>query len=169
MNLCTLPVKGGFAGEVNYLKAEELFREAFIAQPSYERAYRQFAVLLVEKYRWRELAATARERLDVTPWDSWAGSARYTVTMVLQRDHSTLGRIGVQITGAFARSVGVQRGEDRVTMQFERTVAHAPMLVDNVALSLGDTPPGAYRLTLIVADRGSGRTTTRSIPLVIRP
>jgi GWxTD domain-containing protein len=61
-----------FAGEADYIEAEALFREAFDAQPSFERAYRQLAMLLVERNRWRELQVTARTRIAAAPWDAWA-------------------------------------------------------------------------------------------------
>lgn len=41
----------GFIGEMDYVKAETLFREAFFADPAFERGYRQFAMLLVDRHR----------------------------------------------------------------------------------------------------------------------
>jgi len=66
------PLPFDVSGEADYLKAEELFKEAFHAQPSLERAYRQLAMLFVERNRWTELIDLARARIQAAPWDAWA-------------------------------------------------------------------------------------------------
>ena len=60
-----------FLRESDYLRAEEFFREAYAADPTYRRAYSQLAMLYGERMRWRELAHLAREQLRRTPQDGW--------------------------------------------------------------------------------------------------
>jgi hypothetical protein len=96
-----------------------------------------------------------------------SGSARYDVAVTLQRQRSTAGRVAADIVSALASAVGVDRRDDRVTVRFERSAPHSAALVDRVTIALGDTPPGTYAVTLTVTDRASGRTTSRTTPLVI--
>jgi hypothetical protein len=95
-------------------------------------------------------------------------SAQYTVTVVLERPQSAAGRIAARITGPVARLVGVDQTNDRVAMHFDRTVPHSATILDNVALSLGQTPRGSYRLTVEVTDRVSGKITSRTSTLVVQ-
>ena len=55
-----------------------------------------------------------------------------------------------------------------VVIEYDRTARYAAAIVDNVTLSLGETPPGAYTLSVTVTDRVSGRSTTRTGGIVIR-
>src|SRR6185436_20675959 len=56
-------------------EAETLFREACDANPGSERAFRQLAMVLAEKDRWRELELAARNRVVRIPWDPWGWMA----------------------------------------------------------------------------------------------
>jgi hypothetical protein len=47
-------------------------------------------------------------------------------------------------------------------------VPHAPVLVDNVSLSLVDTPPGVYRLTVLITDLTNDSRFARTVTLTIR-
>ena len=94
-------------------------------------------------------------------------SAEYEVSLTLQRERSGAGRIVAEIIGALASAVSIDRRDDRMTWQFDRTVPHAAAFVDRVDLAFGATPPGQYRLEVRVTDRVSGRTTTRATGLTI--
>ena len=72
LNAATAAQSGAFGGEVEYLLAEMLFREAFEAVPGYLRTYRAYATLFAERNRWGELAALARERLRTVRDDGWS-------------------------------------------------------------------------------------------------
>src|SRR6185503_6974807 len=88
-------------------------------------------------------------------FSSDSGTARYNIRIVIERDRSSPGGIVANIVRGLAGAVGVNREDNKLEMSFDRTVAHAPVLVDNVAIDLGDTPNGRYRLTVTVTDKGS--------------
>ena len=60
-----------FLNELDYIRAEDFFKEAYAADPTYQRAYSQLAMLLGERMRWRELADLARTQLRRAPRDGW--------------------------------------------------------------------------------------------------
>lgn len=68
----TMPIDADANGNADYQKSEELFREAYRADPTSPRAFRQVAMVLVEKNRWNDLKLFARERVNRMPWDGWA-------------------------------------------------------------------------------------------------
>jgi hypothetical protein len=91
-----------------------------------------------------------------------AGSAKYTVTVTLLREvnpRSVAGRVVATIIG---RVAGIKRTNDQVEFTFERTVPSAPTIVDNIALSLGKSPPGSYLVSLKVFDQVTGTSLGRS-------
>jgi hypothetical protein len=94
-------------------------------------------------------------------------AAQYEVTLTLQRERSAAGRIVAEIVGALAAAVSIDRRDDRLTMRFDRTMAHAAAFVDRVDLALGATPPGQYRLEVSVTDRVTGRTARRATGITI--
>jgi hypothetical protein len=96
------------------------------------------------------------------------GAAQYTITITLQRERSTAGRIAARIVGTVGGVVGIDRTDDRITMRFDRTVAHAPILVDNIVVALGETPPGSYLLSVQINDRSGNAVTARTTRLVIQ-
>ena len=128
--------------------------------------------------RWNELAMTplvgvARSgaQLDLI-WENYElgareSSARYTVTVALERERSAAGRIAARIVGVVGGRVGVDQTNDRMAIHFERSAAYSPAILDMVTLSLGQTPRGSYRLTVEVADNVTGRVTSRTSRLVI--
>ena len=61
-----------FSGEADYLRAEELFREALELDPNNSTALKHSFMVLAETSRWPELRAAARSRLTTAPWDPWA-------------------------------------------------------------------------------------------------
>jgi GWxTD domain-containing protein len=95
-------------------------------------------------------------------------SAQYTVNVVLDREQSAAGRIAARIVGSVASRMGVEATENRVSMRFDRNVPHAATMLDNIALSLGQTPRGSYRLTVEVTDQVTGKVTARSLRLIIQ-
>jgi GWxTD domain-containing protein len=96
------------------------------------------------------------------------GTARYNIRIVIERDRSSPGGIVANIVRGLAGAVGVNREENKLEMSFDRTVAHAPVLVDNLAIDLGETPNGRYRLSVTVTDKGSGRSFTRATTFSIQ-
>lgn len=93
--------------------------------------------------------------------------AQYEVTVSIDRASASRGKIGAQIMGLVSGTIGIKQTDDRLEMKFDRTVPYAATVADNVALSLGATPPGTYILTLRVSDRVSGRATSRFFSLSI--
>jgi GWxTD domain-containing protein len=86
------------------------------------------------------------------------GNAQYTVRIVLEKAQKSLaGRIVAQIGGL----VGAQRGDDRVTLAFDRTGPARPVTVEHIALSLREAPAGGYSLTVEITDKVSGATAMR--------
>lgn len=96
------------------------------------------------------------------------GSARYDVVITVKRDLTPTvpGRgataapprrnIGAGIIGSIAPTVRTTRTVDQVEFTFGRTVPHAPVIVENIAMNLGDSPPGNYFITMRIADRVTG-------------
>jgi hypothetical protein len=97
------------------------------------------------------------------------GSARYDVTVTIQREYALLvNRIRARIVSGAATLLGIDRVEGRVVIRFEREVAHAPVLLDHVVLSMDGVPAGDYQLTVNVRDRVSGRTASRVTHVFVR-
>ena len=95
------------------------------------------------------------------------GQASYSVTLTIEPQRGFTGRVLAEVIGALASAVGVNRREDRVTFTWERNAPHNGIMVDNIALSLGETPPGDYRVTLDVTDGATGRKVSRTTLLSI--
>jgi GWxTD domain-containing protein len=130
-------------------------------------------------HRWNELAAVPlagsvqRNRSIDLVWETYElaesdGQARYDITIALDRRRAAAGRIAVTIAGALGRAVGREQTADRLTLRFERVIAHSDTVLDDVTLELGATPPGTYRLTVAVTDRFSGRNAARTTTLVVQ-
>lgn len=106
-------------------------------------------------------------------WESYElanidGSAQYTVHINLERQRAGLGRIAARIIGAVGSAVGIDRTDDRVDIHYERSAPYAPVLVDQLGLSLAGTPAGQYRLTVAITDRATNRTTSRTTVVTIK-
>jgi GWxTD domain-containing protein len=118
------------------------------------------------------LAPVPRNETMTLVWENYDfaqsdGSARYDVSITLRRMTAGTGVVGARVLGSLARSVGVARAADHVTLQFERSVPYSPVMVDNIALSLEPTPPGLYEVTVAITDKVSGARTTRTTSLVV--
>ncbi len=127
--------------------------------------------------RWHELAilpapdTLQRARGIALAWEVYGlsardGTQRYSVRLILEKaSKSVAGRIVAQIGGL----VGVQRGNDRVTLSYERDAAARDVSVEQVALSLREAPTGRYTLTVEITDTATGARASRRTPLLIAP
>jgi GWxTD domain-containing protein len=93
------------------------------------------------------------------------GASAYRVTITIARERSRVGRIAAQLIGALAGKRDASL--DRVQMQVDRSVASAPILADQITMSLGATPSGSYMLTLEIMDLVSGKSVERNVRVVI--
>jgi GWxTD domain-containing protein len=84
---------GGFRGEADYKHAEDYFREAYEAAPSFTRAYRQLAMLFADRHRWTELGSLARARIAQEPRDAWAFMTAGLAA--LRSGHTKAGRLAL--------------------------------------------------------------------------
>jgi GWxTD domain-containing protein len=64
--------EAGFAGEADFIRAEQYFREAYNVMPFKLRTFRHLAMLLAERERWTELRTLARDQLNKDLTNSWA-------------------------------------------------------------------------------------------------
>jgi GWxTD domain-containing protein len=96
------------------------------------------------------------------------GMAQYDVVILLTRERSAVGRIAAQVVGGLASAARVDRRGDEVAISFERSMAHAPAFADHISVSLQDTPPGKYQVTVQVTDRVSKQMVSRSRNFVIQ-
>jgi hypothetical protein len=94
--------------------------------------------------------------------------AMYHVAITLQRDRAKGGRMGMRIVNGIASVTQSMETPNTVMIEYDRTARYAPVIVDNVTLSLGATPPGGYTLSVTVTDKVSGRSTTRIGGITIR-
>jgi hypothetical protein len=127
--------------------------------------------------RWHELAilpapdSLSRARGIALAWEVYGlsakdGTQRYSVRLVLEKaSKSVAGRIVAQIGGL----VGVQRGNDRVTLTYERDAAARDVTVEHVSLSLREAPAGRYTLSVEITDETTGAKIARRTPLLIAP
>jgi hypothetical protein len=125
--------------------------------------------------RWNELdiqpiTGTIAERGQLTlVWenydfgrDSLSGVSRYSVTVTIQQARSQGGRVAARILGGIAGVIGLDRTDDRMSIRFDREVAHAPAFADHIGISLEDSPPGDYSLSISITDLITGRTLVRT-------
>jgi hypothetical protein len=134
--------------------------------------------------RWTDLAIaplagpTPRGSTISLVWEMYdpgndAGRMRYDVAISIRRPTTRSAtraapeRIAASIVSGIAGAIGVSRGDDHVEFRFERNLPFHATSVDNIGVSLGNTPPGTYLLTLQVVDRVSGQVTGRSQELTI--
>ena len=94
-----------FSGEAEYLRAEELFREALRLNPNNSTALKHYFMVLAETARWAELRASAQSRLGAAPWDPWAW-------LGLGLANHRLGRVA-DATMAFDSAMTYLTAEDR--------------------------------------------------------
>lgn len=75
INRITKRPEAGFAGEADFIRAEQYFREAYNAMPFKLRTFRHLAMLFAERERWTELRTLARDQLNKDLTNSWAWMA----------------------------------------------------------------------------------------------
>ncbi len=131
--------------------------------------------------RWTDLAITANtgsftsrapigmvwELYDLAPRD---GQNRYRMAVTVERV-SKGGIVGLaaQLFDGIGRSIGrEQRGRDKLTISFDRTVAAANTLVEYLSLDLADSPAGEYRLRVEITDLVTQKLTSRQTEFSIR-
>jgi hypothetical protein len=93
--------------------------------------------------------------------------AEYHVTMTLAREEIFGGKISFDIIDGITSVVRRSSKTNQIALDYDRLVPYAATIVDNLTLSFGNTPEGAYNLTVAVTDKVSGRTTARSTRVVI--
>jgi GWxTD domain-containing protein len=96
------------------------------------------------------------------------GQALYQIGIILQRDRSGAGRLAAKLIGNISGAVGVDRSDDRMVIRFDRSMRYASAIADYVSVSLEDTPPGSYHLTLEITDKVTKRVYTRTTSFVIQ-
>jgi hypothetical protein len=119
------------------------------------------------------LAPIARNGVVALIWEAYDfgardGQSQFEVSLTVERQRTAAGRITTEVIGALASLVGVQRGDDRVTHTWTRTVPHTPVFVDHVSVALRDTPAGTYVVTVQITDSVSGRKTSRASVITVR-
>jgi GWxTD domain-containing protein len=67
----TMPLPPDLTGDSYFESASRLFREAYDAQPTHAKAFRDVAMCMAEKRRWKELEEFASNHLKNIPWDAW--------------------------------------------------------------------------------------------------
>lgn len=97
-----------------------------------------------------------------------SAAAEYNIAVTIQRERSGAGRVAARVVSRITGAVGVQSGDDRMAVRFDRTMPHAPAIADFITLELGETPAGSYRLTLEITDLVSGRTATRTTRFIVK-
>lgn len=99
------------------------------------------------------------------------GNGRMRVELAVRLSEINRGQqLTARILGGLFDAVGVSgKGDDRVSLRFERTLAldAADRVPNYLALGLGDAPAGTYSVELTVTDLVSGRATSRERTITI--
>jgi GWxTD domain-containing protein len=104
------------------------------------------------------------EAYGLSPDSLRAGRMRVDIGLRLQEVERAR-EFTARILGGIADAVGLsEKGDDRVSLRFERTVAldSSDRVPNYLALALGDAPAGTYQLELTVTDLTTGKSTTRT-------
>jgi GWxTD domain-containing protein len=128
--------------------------------------------------RWQDarvtplIGALSGQRTIALLWESYelaseAGTARFEVQVQLRRVRGSADRIVARVIGALAAVAGVDRNADGVAIRYSRATAVAPVIVEQLTLDLGDTPPGEYTVRVEVRDSVSGRVFSRATRLLV--
>lgn len=130
--------------------------------------------------RWTDLliepsAGVARRGQEIgVAWETYAlaeerGLARYRVELVLTVvEVARASDFLTRITGGIADAIGLSaKGQERVSLSFERTRPATPTALDYLTLDLGDAPPGRYRLTVEVTDLVTNQRSAADRELII--
>jgi len=125
--------------------------------------------------RWHELRITPAP--DALPnardialaWETYGltakdGAQHYSVRLIVEKSSKSItGRIVAQIAGL----VGSQRGDERVTLSFDRDTPAHDVTLDHLSLSLRQTPAGRYTLAVEITDKLTGAKTRRLTTILV--
>jgi hypothetical protein len=96
------------------------------------------------------------------------GRATYTLKITLERKWKMLlNKIRARIINAWGAMRGVEQTAERVVFTYDRVAAQAPVITDYITLQFADTPAGNYDVTINVIDNVTGKSTSRTMPVVI--
>lgn len=99
------------------------------------------------------------------------GNARMRVELAVRVSALNRGQqLSARLLGGLFDAVGLsEKGDDRVSLRFERSLAldSSDRVPNYLALGLGDAPAGTYLVELTVTDLVSGRATTRERTITI--
>ncbi len=127
--------------------------------------------------RWHELRITPApdtlpaERGIAIAWETYGlaakdGAHHYSVRLIVEKSSKSLaGRIVAQIAGL----AGSQRGDERVTLGFDRDVPAREVTLDHVSLSLRQAPAGRYSLAIEITDKVTQAKTRRLTTILVGP
>jgi len=131
--------------------------------------------------RWTDLAISANtgsfaartpigmvwELYELAPRD---GQNRYRMAVSVERvGKGGIAGLAARLLDGVGRSIGrEQRGRDKLTISFDRTVAAANTLVEYLSLDLADSPAGEYRLRIDITDLVTQKATSRQTEFFIR-
>ncbi|HYV99544.1 MAG TPA: GWxTD domain-containing protein, partial [Gemmatimonadaceae bacterium] len=101
----TMPLSSDVNGAIEYEKASELFREAYLTSPTNARAFRMVAMTLADSSRWIELQNFAVRHLRAIPWDP---QAWLVLGLAQQRQRDTKGA-GRSFDSAFVNMDATER------------------------------------------------------------
>lgn len=98
-----------------------------------------------------------------------AGNGKVRVQLTLRLNEVTrAGDLLTRVIGGVADAVGLSaKGDDRVALRFDRTVALTSenRTPNYLAIDLGHAPPGTYTVELMVTDLVAGRSARRQRPI----
>jgi GWxTD domain-containing protein len=78
----TQPLPRDINGEADFIRAADLFREAYAAAPTHAWTFHHVAMMLAERSAWRELEVFAQSHLRQAPWH---GNAWMALGLAMQR------------------------------------------------------------------------------------
>jgi hypothetical protein len=127
---------------------------------------------------WREtnvtplLGSLRGQRTVALVWETYdlaseAATSRYDVVVQVSRVRGRADRVVASVVGALASVAGIDRNEDGVAIRYSRTTAAAPVLVEQLTIDLGATPPGEYVIVVQVRDAIGGSTLTRTTRITV--
>jgi GWxTD domain-containing protein len=119
---------------------------------------------LIGPLRGQRTVALVWETYDLA---SEAGTSRYDVVVQVQRVRGRADRIVASVVGALASVAGIDRNAEGVAIRYARTTPATPVVVEQLTLDLGDTPPGEYIIIVEVRDAVSGRVLTRATRITV--
>ena len=117
-----------------------------------------------------------RDSSFVVVWETYdlasdSGVAKYRVDISLSRVDGTSDRpLLVRVVRGAADVLGLRKNEEtnRATVSYDRSIPHAPIVLDYLTLSMPEAAAGSYRLAITVADLVTGRIVETSKALTLR-